>query len=150
MAESEIYRKGQAVRRQLLGDAHVDRINQTVYADPVMQKFIDLATETAAIRRKLGVVFQSPAVDKKLTVRENLRYGGLLVGLSGKELAARIDGVLAAGRLGAGTEPVGAVASAVGYESEAAFCRAFKKVTGVTPAAWRGRRARRERADGAA
>jgi len=59
----------------------------------------DLATETAAIRKKLGVVFQSPAVDKKLTVRENLRYGGLLVGLSGRELATRIDAMLAAGRL---------------------------------------------------
>jgi AraC-like DNA-binding protein len=47
---------------------------------------------------------------------------------------------LAASRLAAGTAPIGAVASEVGYESEAAFCRAFKKVTGVTPAAWRSRR----------
>jgi AraC-like DNA-binding protein len=51
---------------------------------------------------------------------------------------------LAAGRLAAGASPVGAVAAEVGYESEAAFCRAFKKVTGVTPASWRSRR----RADG--
>lgn len=47
---------------------------------------------------------------------------------------------LAAGRLAAGTATVSAVASAVGYESDAAFCRAFKKVTGVTPASWRSRR----------
>lgn len=46
---------------------------------------------------------------------------------------------LAASRLAAGAAPVSAVASAVGYESETAFCRAFKKVTGVTPAAWRNR-----------
>ena len=46
---------------------------------------------------------------------------------------------LAAGRLAAGAAPVSAVASEVGYESEAAFCRAFKKITGVTPAAWRSR-----------
>lgn len=52
---------------------------------------------------------------------------------------------LAAGRLDAGASPVSRVASEVGYESEAAFCRAFKKLTGVTPAAWRGRR----RVDGA-
>ena len=44
---------------------------------------------------------------------------------------------LAASRLAAGATPVSAVASEVGYESEAAFCRAFKKVTGVTPASWR-------------
>jgi AraC-like DNA-binding protein len=47
---------------------------------------------------------------------------------------------LAAVRLAAGAAPVSAVASEVGYESEAAFCRAFKKVTGVTPASWRSRR----------
>jgi AraC-like DNA-binding protein len=47
---------------------------------------------------------------------------------------------LAAGRLAAGAGPVSAVAGEVGYESEAAFCRAFKKVTGVTPGSWRSRR----------
>jgi AraC-like DNA-binding protein len=47
---------------------------------------------------------------------------------------------LAASRLAAGPTPVRAVANAVGYESEGAFCRAFKKVTGVTPASWRLRR----------
>ena len=47
---------------------------------------------------------------------------------------------LAASRLAAGAAPVSAVASEVGYESEAAFCRAFRKVTGVTPAAWRNSR----------
>jgi AraC-like DNA-binding protein len=34
---------------------------------------------------------------------------------------------------------VSAVAHAVGYESEAAFCRAFKKVAGLPPMAWRSR-----------
>jgi AraC-like DNA-binding protein len=43
-------------------------------------------------------------------------------------------------RAAAGASPVGAVAAGVGYESEAAFCRAFRKVTGVTPASWRSRR----------
>jgi len=47
---------------------------------------------------------------------------------------------LAASRLAAGAGPVSAVAGEVGYESEAAFCRAFKKVTGVTPGSWRSRR----------
>jgi AraC-like DNA-binding protein len=33
--------------------------------------------------------------------------------------------------------PVSAVAPAVGYESEAAFSRAFKKLVGQAPSAWR-------------
>ncbi len=60
MAESENLRKGQALRRQLLGDAYVDRINQTVYADPVMKKFIDVATENA-----FGALWSRPGLDLK-------------------------------------------------------------------------------------
>jgi AraC-like DNA-binding protein len=37
---------------------------------------------------------------------------------------------------------VSAVAREVGYDSEAAFSRAFKKLTGVAPVAWRTRRER--------
>ena len=46
---------------------------------------------------------------------------------------------LAASRLAAGAAPVSAVASEVGYESEAAFCRAFKREFGVPPAQYRKR-----------
>jgi AraC-like DNA-binding protein len=38
-----------------------------------------------------------------------------------------------------GAKKVAAVAEAVGYESEAAFSRAFKKCVGVAPAEWRQR-----------
>lgn len=47
---------------------------------------------------------------------------------------------LAASRLAAGGASVSTIAADIGYESETAFCRAFKKVTGVTPASWRSRR----------
>jgi AraC-like DNA-binding protein len=39
-----------------------------------------------------------------------------------------------------GTRKVTAVSEAVGYESEAAFSRAFKKRVGMSPAAWRSRK----------
>lgn len=55
---------------------------------------IDLRGDPAAVRRRIGVVFQSPAVDRKLTVRENLRYGGHLQGLGGSALEQRIDELL--------------------------------------------------------
>ena len=44
---------------------------------------------------------------------------------------------LAGGRLATGTAKVAAIAEEVGYESEAAFSRAFKRLMGVSPAAWR-------------
>ena len=46
MAETESYRKGREMRRQLLGDAYVDRVNRATYGDPIMRQFIDVATET--------------------------------------------------------------------------------------------------------
>jgi len=44
---------------------------------------------------------------------------------------------LAAGRLAAGSAKVAAIAEQVGYESEEAFSRAFKRLMGVSPGAWR-------------
>lgn len=41
-------------------------------------------------RRRIGVVFQSPSLDKKLTVRENLIHQGHLYGLYGQSLTSRI------------------------------------------------------------
>jgi AraC-like DNA-binding protein len=46
---------------------------------------------------------------------------------------------VAARMLADGTSKVAAVAELVGYQSEAAFSRAFKKVTGVAPSAWKRR-----------
>src|SRR5438270_2813898 len=47
-----------------------------------------------AIRQLIGVVFQSPSLDKQLTAEENLRHHGHLYGLRGKELESRIDQML--------------------------------------------------------
>jgi 4-carboxymuconolactone decarboxylase len=60
MAESETYRKGRELRRRLMGDAFVERINQTVYADPIMQKFMDVTTETV-----FGALWTRPGLDLK-------------------------------------------------------------------------------------
>jgi ABC-2 type transport system ATP-binding protein len=61
---------------------------------------LDLRRDSAAIRRELGIVFQAPSLDKKLTVLENMLHGGRLYGLGGTELRKRIDEMLA--RLGLG------------------------------------------------
>jgi ABC-2 type transport system ATP-binding protein len=59
---------------------------------------VDAAKEPEEVRRQIGVVFQSPALDKRLSVRENLMHQGHLYGLSGKDLSERIARSLA--RLG--------------------------------------------------
>ncbi|MGQ0720907.1 MAG: ATP-binding cassette domain-containing protein [Candidatus Eiseniibacteriota bacterium] len=60
----------------------------------------DVANQASGVRRAIGVAFQAPALDKKLTVRENLTHQGHLYGLRGRRLAARIDELLALFRLG--------------------------------------------------
>jgi ABC-2 type transport system ATP-binding protein len=52
------------------------------------------------VRRRLGVVFQEPSLDDKLTARENLRLGAALYGLSGKRAEQRIDELLGLVELG--------------------------------------------------
>jgi len=50
----------------------------------------DVVTAAAEVRARLGVVFQSPSLDGKLSILENLRCGGALYGLRGAELESRI------------------------------------------------------------
>src|ERR1700730_13824576 len=54
----------------------------------------DLAGDTLEIRRKMGVVFQHPSVDGKLTVLENLQHHGRLYGISGRRLRERAAAML--------------------------------------------------------
>lgn len=49
----------------------------------------DVVAERERVRQKIGVVFQKPSLDIKLTVLENLRHQGHLYGLSGRELRER-------------------------------------------------------------
>lgn len=55
----------------------------------------DVVKNPAEARQKLGVVFQSPSLDKKLTLRENAVHQGHLYGLSGSDLQQRIDAMFA-------------------------------------------------------
>ena len=55
----------------------------------------DAVRQPGALRRHIGVVFQSPSVDLKLTAYENLWHQGHLYGLRGPELKTRINEILA-------------------------------------------------------
>jgi ABC-2 type transport system ATP-binding protein len=56
----------------------------------------DPASEREAVRRSIGVVFQSPSLDKQLTASENLTHQGHLYGLRGEDLRRRVAEALAA------------------------------------------------------
>jgi ABC-2 type transport system ATP-binding protein len=58
----------------------------------------DVRRDPDGVRRRLGVLFQSPSLDLQLGVAENLRHQGHLYGLRGAALSRRIDDLLA--RLG--------------------------------------------------
>ncbi len=59
---------------------------------------LDLRTDAPKLRKKIGVVFQAPSLDARLTVRENITFQGSLYGLAGKELHTRVQSMMA--RLG--------------------------------------------------
>jgi 4-carboxymuconolactone decarboxylase len=60
MSEADL-KKGREMRRKLLGDAYVDNIAATTYKDPMMQKFIDVASETV-----FGTLWTRPGLDLKI------------------------------------------------------------------------------------
>jgi len=56
---------------------------------------IDVARHPFAARRMIGVVFQGPSLDRRLSVQENLRLLARLYGLRGAALARAVDDALA-------------------------------------------------------
>lgn len=55
----------------------------------VMVLGLDVAAETIEVRSRIGVVFQSPALDRQLSVTENLSQQGRLYGMTSREIADR-------------------------------------------------------------
>src|SRR5947207_3011988 len=79
------------------GKTTLFRILSTLIPAPagaVRMMGFDLAGSRDEVRREIGVVFQSPSLDKQLTAVENLRHHGHLYGLRGAELERRIDEML--------------------------------------------------------
>ena len=54
----------------------------------------DVVSQQAAVRAGIGVTFQSPSLDRRLTVYENLKHQGHLYGLYGNRLRERIAAIL--------------------------------------------------------
>ncbi|MEA3193746.1 MAG: hypothetical protein QOD26_2079 [Betaproteobacteria bacterium] len=101
-------------------DAHVGRALALLHAEPAKPWTVDaLAREAAISRSALAERFST------------------LVGESPIQYLTRWRLALAAQALRSGSDAVARVAEHSGYDSEAAFNRAFKREFGVPPAAWR-------------
>ncbi|MFC3834697.1 MULTISPECIES: ABC transporter ATP-binding protein [Deinococcus] len=61
---------------------------------------LDVRRHAAAVRRRLGLVFQEPSLDERLTVLENLDFHGRIYGLGGRERQQRAEHVLDVVELG--------------------------------------------------
>lgn len=107
-----------------LGDPVVGRALALLHGEPARSWTLpDLARSVATSRSVLAERFR------------------LLTGLPPMQYLAQWRMQLAAAMLSEGNASVAAAAFEVGYGSEAAFSRAFKKLVGMSPSAWRQHRA---------
>src|SRR5690606_19280387 len=107
-----------------LRDRHVGRAIALMHAQPAQ------AWTVEALGRRVGL--------SRTVLHERFAE---LTGQAPMHYLANWRMQLGAGLLREGRATVAAVAQEVGYESEAAFARAFKRLTGLPPAAWRRSRA---------
>lgn len=60
MADSERREAGRAMRRKLMGDAYADKLDASVYKEPIMEKFAEVTQETI-----FGTLWTRPGLDLK-------------------------------------------------------------------------------------
>ncbi len=60
MSKGELWEKGDAVRRRLIGEAAIGRMSQSVYDDPIMERFGDYAREAV-----FGMLWTRPGLDTR-------------------------------------------------------------------------------------
>jgi AraC-like DNA-binding protein len=149
IAESKAPRPG--------GECVLGRLSELMFVD-VVRQYLELSLAERSgwlaglhepfVGRALAALHRDPA--RPWTIDSLARE----VGLSRSALAERFAALvgqppmqyltswrmqLAATHLLSGSDNVAAIAERVGYESEAAFSRAFKKAAGVAPSLWRNR-----------
>jgi AraC-like DNA-binding protein len=135
--------------------AVLERVSEMVFVDAARRYLESLPTDAsgwlAALRdrhvgRAIGLMHERPA--EPWTMDELGRQVGLsrsalherfseLVGQPPMHYLANWRMQCAAGLLRAGEATVATIAQEVGYDTEAAFARAFKRLVGQPPAAWR-------------
>ena len=103
-----------------LRDRHVGQTLSLMHAQPAKDWTLEMLSNEVGLSRS--------ALADRFTA---------FVGLPPMQYLARWRMQIASGMLMAGQSNIAKIAVDVGYESEAAFSRAFKKAVGMPPAAWR-------------
>ena len=103
-----------------LADRHVGQALNLLHGEPAADWTLDELAKTVGLSRS--------------TLAQRFTH---LIGQPPMQYLTRWRMQLAAGLLASGRDPIARVAEAVGYDSEAAFNRAFRRTVGTPPAAWR-------------
>jgi AraC-like DNA-binding protein len=140
------------------GECMLSRLSELMFVD-VVRRYLETLPQDrmdwlAGLRdpfvgRALSILHRSPA--SEWTIESLAREAGLsrsalaerfteFVGRPPMQYLTNWRMQLAANHLLSGTHSIAEIAGRVGYESEAAFSRAFKKVVGAPPGEWRQHR----------
>jgi AraC-like DNA-binding protein len=146
-------------RRRPGGEAVLERMSEMLFVE-ALRRYIDsmppeevgwlAGTRDPAVGRALALLHEKPASPwtlERLGAEAGLSRSSLherfvhFIGQPPMQYLTQWRMQLASGMLRDSNAKVIEVALAVGYESEAAFSRAFKRAVGAAPGAWRKRRA---------
>jgi AraC-like DNA-binding protein len=145
----------ESAERRAGGESVLAKLSELMFIEVVRRYLETLGAEQSGwlaglrdpfIGRALSSLHGDPA--RNWTIEELARDAGLsrsvlaerftgLVGLPPMQYLAKWRMQIASGLLAGGGVNMATVAAEVGYGSEAAFSRAFKKMVGVPPSAWR-------------
>jgi AraC-like DNA-binding protein len=151
----------EAAEKRAGGESVLAKLSELMFIEVVRRHLERLPPEQAGwlaglrdpfVGKALSLLHGAPAQNwtiEKLAKQVGLSRSVLaerfadLVGIPPMQYLVKWRMQIASGRLSGGSDNVATVATEIGYESEAAFSRAFKKMVGVPPSVWR----RRMRAD---
>jgi AraC-like DNA-binding protein len=142
-------------KERMGGECMLGRISELMFVDVVRRYLENLPADRNSwlgglrdphVGRALAALHESPARDWTLETLAEIaalsrsafaeRFANF-VGHPPMQYLANWRMQLASNYLRNGTESVAAIANRVGYDSEAAFSRAFKKALGLPPSEWR-------------
>ena len=147
----------EAAQKRAGGESVLAKLSELMFIEVVRRYLEALAPEQAGwlaglrdpfVGKALALMHARPA--HGWTIEELAKQAGLsrsvlaerfadLVGIPPMQYLAKWRMQIASERLSGGTANVATIGAEIGYESEAAFSRAFKKMMGVPPSVWRRR-----------